>query len=83
MFVFISALSAGRRDATLWSLYWISASALKSDITQLCTFLLTFNFFFFFFLKRRNSLHKEASTDLMRETPKKRSQHGVCKRNHT
>ena len=39
MLVFISALSAGRHDATLWSLYWMSASALKSNITQLCTFL--------------------------------------------
>ena len=41
MFVFISALSAGRHDATLWSLHWMSASALKSTITQLCTFLFT------------------------------------------
>ena len=46
MFVFISALSAGRHDATLWSLYWMSASALKSHITQLCTFLFTFTLLF-------------------------------------
>ena len=74
MFVFISALSAGRPDATLWSLHWMS-SALKSNITQLCTFLFTFTFFLFVFVKnllRRNSLHKEASTDLMRETPKRK-----------
>ena len=71
MFVFISALSAGRHDATLWSLYWMSASALKSNITQLCTLLLTFTFFLFV-LKRRHSLHKEASIDLMRETPKRK-----------
>ena len=50
MFVFISVQSAGRPDATLWSLHWMSASALKSDITQLCTFLFTFSFTFFFFL---------------------------------
>ena len=48
MFVFISALSAGRRDATLWSLYWMSASALKSNIIQLCAFLFTFTFFSLF-----------------------------------
>ena len=42
MFVFISALSAGRHAAALWSLYWMSTSALKSNITQLCTFLVTF-----------------------------------------
>ena len=48
MFVFISALSAGRHDATLWSLHWMSTSALKSNITQLCTFLFTFTFFFLF-----------------------------------
>ena len=42
MFVFISALSAGRHDATLRSLHWMSTSALKSNITQLCTFLFTF-----------------------------------------
>ena len=47
MFVFISALSGGRRDATLWSLHWMSASPLKSNITQLCTFLFTFTFFVF------------------------------------
>ena len=48
MFVFISALSAGRHDATLWSLHWMSASALKCNITQLCAFLFTFSFTFFF-----------------------------------
>ena len=47
MFVFISVLSAGRRDATLWSLYWMSASTLKSNVTQLCTFLLTLTFCLF------------------------------------
>ena len=47
MFVFISALSAGRHDATLWSLYWMSVSALKSNITWLCTFLFTIRFFMF------------------------------------
>ena len=31
MFVFISVLSAGRHDATLWSLHWMSASALKVE----------------------------------------------------
>ena len=49
MFVFISALSAGSgiHDATLWSLYWMSTSALnRSNITQLCTFLFTLNFCF-------------------------------------
>ena len=48
MFVFISALSAGsgRHDATLCCLYWMSASALKSHITQLCTFLFTFTLLF-------------------------------------
>ena len=69
MFVFILALSAGRHDATLWSLHWISASALKSNITQLSKFLFTFTFFV---LQRRNLLHKEASIDLMRETPKRK-----------
>ena len=44
MFVFISALSAGKHDASLWSLHWMSTSALKSNITQLCTFLFTFTF---------------------------------------
>ena len=48
MFVFISALSAGRHDATLWSLPWMSASALKCNVTQLCTFLFTFTFIHFF-----------------------------------
>ena len=47
MFVFISALSAGKHDATMWSLYWMSASALKSNITQLCTFLFPFTFVLF------------------------------------
>ena len=45
MFVFISALSAGRHDAALWNLHWMSASALKSNITQLSKFLFTFTFF--------------------------------------
>ena len=49
MFVFISALSAGRHDddATLCSLHWMSTSALKSNITQLCTVLFILHFFFF------------------------------------
>ena len=47
MFVFISALSA----AALWSLYWKSASALKSNITQLCTFLFTLKKKIFLFCK--------------------------------
>ena len=50
MLVFISALSAGRLDATLWSLYWMSVSALKSNITRLCTVLFTFTFFLFVLL---------------------------------
>ena len=53
MFVFISALSAGRHDATLWSLYWMSASALKSNITQLCTFFVHFYLFSFSFVKKK------------------------------
>ena len=70
---------------TLWSLYWMSASACwrATLSTRLCTFLLTFFFFFFLFWKRKNSQHKEASIDLMRETPKKISQYGLCKRNST
>ena len=79
MFVLISALSAGRCDATLWSLYWMSASALKSNITQLCTFFFTFTFFLFV-LSRRNSLHEEASMGCVRETPHL-NQHWACKRN--
>ena len=51
MFVFISALSAGRRDATLWSLHWMYVSVLKSNITQLCTFLFTFTFCLVLFCK--------------------------------
>ena len=47
MFVFISELFAGRRDAALWGLHWMSTSALKSNITQLCTFLFTLTFFLF------------------------------------
>ena len=54
MFVFISALSAERHDATLWSLYWMSTSALN-NITQLCTFLLTFTFISFCFEKKKFS----------------------------
>ena len=36
MFVFISVLSAGRHDATLWSLHWMSASALKVEEQYYC-----------------------------------------------
>ena len=54
MFVFISALSAGRHDATLWSLHWMSASALKCNVTQLCTFFVHFKFYIFFpFVKKK------------------------------
>ena len=53
MFVFISALSAGRHDVTLWSLYWMSASALRSNITQLCTFLFTLKKNSFSFEKKK------------------------------
>ena len=60
MFVFISALSAGRHDATLWSLHWMSTSALKSNITQLCTFLFTFNFFFLFWKEEIPYIKKPA-----------------------
>ena len=76
MFVFISALSAGRHDATFWSLYWMSASALKSNITQLCTFLLTFTFVLVCF-KKKKSLHKEASIDYERNSPQKKPARGL------
>ena len=52
MFIFISALSAGRHDTTSWKLYWMSASALKNNITQLCAFLFTFTFLFCFVKKK-------------------------------
>ena len=53
MFVFISALSAGRHDAALWWLHWMSASALKRNITQLCTFLFTLKKKSFCFVKKK------------------------------
>ena len=72
MFVFISALSAGRHDAILCSLHWMSTSALKSNITQLCTFFSLLHFFFLFCKEEIRHVHKEASIDLMRETPKRK-----------
>ena len=70
----------------------MSASALKSNITQLCTFLFTFTFFCLFckedirYIKKpaqtyeRNSQEKETSMGCVRETPLV-NQHWACKRN--
>ena len=70
-------------------------SALKSDITQLCTFLFTFTFVSFYFEKKkfptlkkkkptkilREKLpRKEASMGCVRETPHV-NHHWACKRN--
>ena len=81
MFVFISALSAGRHDATLLRLYWMPWRATLLSYVHFCSLL----HLFFLFWKEAKTLweklpRKEASMGHVRETPHI-NQHWACKRN--
>ena len=53
MFVFISALSAGRHDAALWNLCWMSASALEEQDYSVMYIFVHFYIFSFCFVKKK------------------------------